>query len=152
MPWKRINQSCRGYQNKRNPWSFWRSSFPCYYTQYINWKNTWVSYFTRNTMFLISRWVNVLSTIVAGGIFMIKNTMVNSIFNFIDTRKMLSVHQSGFHPFDSSVHQLILIVHDIYNSFDANPSLEVRGVFFDIFKAFDRVWHKGLLLKLNPWV
>ena len=48
--------------------------------------------------------------------------MFNSIFNFIGTRNMLSVHQSGFRPGDSYVHQLILIVHDIYNAFDANSS------------------------------
>ena len=75
--------------------------------------------------------------------------MFNSIFNFIDTRNMLSVHQSGFRPGDSCVHQLISIVHEIYSAFDANPSLEVRGVFLDISKAFDRVWHKGLLYKLK---
>ena len=62
---------------------------------------------------------------------------------------MLSVHQSGFRPGDSCVHQLISIVHEIYSAFDANPSLEVRGVFLDISKAFDRVWHKGLLYKLK---
>ena len=67
--------------------------------------------------------------------------MVNSIFRFIDTRKIFSVHQSGFHPGDSCVHQLIGIVDDINNAFDANPSLEVRGVFLDICKTFDRVWH-----------
>ena len=70
--------------------------------------------------------------------------ILNSILNFIDTRNMLSVHQSGFRPGDSCVHQLISIVHDIYNAFDANPSLEVRGVFLDISKAFDRVWYKSL--------
>ena len=75
--------------------------------------------------------------------------MFNSIFSFIDTRNMLSPHQSGFGPGDSCVHQLISIVHDIYNAFDANPSLEVRGAFLDISKAFDRVWHKGLLYKLK---
>ena len=58
---------------------------------------------------------------------------------------MLSVYQSGFRSGDSCVHQLISIVHDIYNAFDTNPSLEVRCVFLDISKAFDRVWHKGLL-------
>ena len=52
---------------------------------------------------------------------------------------MLSVHQSGIHPGDSCVHQLISIVHDIYNAFHTNPSLEVRGVFLDISKAFDKV-------------
>ena len=71
--------------------------------------------------------------------------MFNSIFNFIDARNMLSVHQSGFCFGDSCVHQLISIVLDIYNAFDANPSLDKRGVSLDISKAFDRVWHKGLL-------
>ena len=80
---------------------------------------------------------------------LMKKLMFNSIFSFIDTRNMLSVHQSGFCPGDSCVHQLISIVHEIYSAFDANPSLEVRGVFLDISKAFDRVWHKGLLYKLK---
>ena len=62
---------------------------------------------------------------------------------------MLSVHQSGFRPDDSRVRQLISAVHEIYNAFDANPSLEVRDVFLDISKAFDRMWHKGLLYKLK---
>ena len=52
---------------------------------------------------------------------------------------MLSVHQPGLRPGDSCVHQVIPIVHEIYNDFDANPSLEVRGVFLDISKAFGRV-------------
>ena len=80
---------------------------------------------------------------------LMEKLMFNSIFNFIDTRNMLSVHQSGFRPGDSCVHQLISIVHEIYSAFDANPSLEVRGVFLDISKAFDRVLHKGLLYKIK---
>ena len=80
---------------------------------------------------------------------LMEKLMFNSIFNVIDTRNMLSVQQSGFRPGDSCVHQLISIVHEIYNAFDANSSLEMRGVFLDISKAFDRVWHKGLLYKVK---
>ena len=80
---------------------------------------------------------------------LIEKLMFNSIFNFIDTRNLLSVHQSGFRPSDSCVHQLISNVHEIDNAFDVNPSLEVRGVFLDISKAFDRVWRKGLFYKLK---
>ena len=47
------------------------------------------------------------------------------------------------------MHQLPSITHESYKSFDANPSLEVRSVFLDISKAFDRVWHVGLLYKLK---
>ena len=52
----------------------------------------------------------------------------NSVFNFIDTTNTLLVR-----------FQLILIVHDIYYAFDANPSLEGRGVFLDMSINFDRV-------------
>ena len=34
-------------------------------------------------------------------------------------------------------------------TFDVNPSTEVRGVFVDISKAFDRVWRDGHLYKLK---
>ena len=80
---------------------------------------------------------------------LLEKPIFNSIFNFVDTRNMLSVHQSRFRPGDSYVHQLISIVHDIYNASDVNPSLEIRGVFLDIFKAFDRVGHKSLLYKVK---
>ena len=50
---------------------------------------------------------------------------------------------------DSRVHKILLITHDIYKSFDANPSLEVRGLFLNMSKAFDRAWHECLLFKLK---
>ena len=37
----------------------------------------------------------------------------------------------------------------IHQSFDAYPTLEVRAVFMDISKAFDKVWHDGLIFKLR---
>ena len=62
---------------------------------------------------------------------------------------MLTPHQSGFRPNDSCIYQLISIVHNIYADFDHNPSLEVRSNFLDISKAFNKVWHEGLLYKLE---
>ena len=41
------------------------------------------------------------------------------------------------------------MIYNIYNVFDANPSLEARGAFLDLWKAFDRVWHKDLTYKLK---
>ena len=64
---------------------------------------------------------------------------------FLEDNKLLNCNQSGFRSGDSCVHQLLSITHEIYKSFDANPSLEVRGVILDISKAFNRVWRDALL-------
>ena len=50
-------------------------------------------------------------------------------------------------PADSTVNQLV----DIYNTFckTLDNGLEVRALFCDISIAFDRVWHKVPLAKLN---
>ena len=63
--------------------------------------------------------------------------------------KLLNPNQSGFMPGNSCIHQLISITHKIYVSFDANPSLEVRGVFLDISKALHQVWREGLIYKIK---
>ena len=62
-------------------------------------------------------------------------------------RKVLTTLQSGFISGDSTVNQLV----DIYNSFckALDEGKEVRAIFCDISKAFDRVWHKGLSYKLQ---
>ena len=39
------------------------------------------------------------------------------------------------------------VTHEIYKSFD--DGYEVRGVFLDISKPFNKVWHKGLIYKLK---
>ena len=63
----------------------------------------------------------------------------NNVFEYLTTNKLISNTQSGFKPGDSCVNQLLSITHEIYHSLD--NGLEVRGVFFDISKAFDKVWH-----------
>ena len=71
------------------------------------------------------------------------------MFIYLQENKFLTDNQSGFRSGDSCISQLIAITHGIYQAFDGNPSLETRGVFLDISKAFDKVWHDGLLYKLK---
>ena len=73
----------------------------------------------------------------------------NSLYNYLISNNLLSTHQSGFKPGDSCTNQLLSITHLINSSFDNHESLEVRGVFLDMSKAFDRVWHEGLIYKLK---
>ena len=61
--------------------------------------------------------------------------------------KLIATNQSGFKPGDSCINQLLSITHDIYKSFD--EGYEVMGVFLDIPKAFDKIWHKSIIFQLK---
>jgi hypothetical protein len=69
------------------------------------------------------------------------------VFNFLRETEFFTPFQSGFLPNDSTVNQLTFLYNTFCKALD--DGLEVRTVFFDISKAFDKVWHKGLLVKLN---
>ena len=70
-------------------------------------------------------------------------------FQHLTANELLNPNQSGFRPNDSTINQLLSIVHTIFSAFDCNPPLDVRSVYLDISKAFDRVWHEGLIYKLR---
>ena len=69
------------------------------------------------------------------------------VFNFLNANNVITSLQSGFVPDDFIVNQLL----DIYNTFSKalDDGLKLKASFCDISKAFDRVWHKCLLLKLK---
>ena len=69
------------------------------------------------------------------------------MFKFFIENELISPNQSGFKPGGSWINHLLAITHDIYKSFD--DGFEVGGVFLDISKAFDKVWHEGLIFKLK---
>ena len=83
---------------------------------------------------------------ICGKIF--EKCIYNSIYSYFENNNLFSPYQSGFRKQDSCVSQLLAITHKIFNNFNASPSLETRGVFLDISKAFDTVWHEGLFFKL----
>ena len=69
------------------------------------------------------------------------------VYNYMHDNNLLSRLQSGFRPGDCTVNQLIDIYHTISHALDKKK--HVRLVFCDISKAFDKVWHTGLLFKLS---
>ncbi|MCH2389817.1 MAG: reverse transcriptase family protein [Nitrospinales bacterium] len=62
---------------------------------------------------------------------------------------MISDKQSGYKTGDSTIKQLLAITHEIHKAFDSSPPKEVRAAFLDISRAFDRVWHEGIIFKLK---
>ena len=101
----------------------------------------------KNSNIVVNNYRPVSLLSVCGKI--LERLVFNSIFDFLDNNSLLSANQSGFRPSDSCESQLLSICHEIYASFDCYPTLEVRGVFLDISKAFDRVWHDGLIYKIK---
>ena len=63
--------------------------------------------------------------------------LYNKMFGFFLDKGLISANQSGFKPGDSCINQHLIITHDIYKSFD--DGYEVRDVFLNISKAFDKV-------------
>ena len=66
-----------------------------------------------------------------------ERTIYDNMLKYFLDNNLISPKQSGFRPRDSSINQLLSITHDIFTSFD--NGLELRGVFLDISKAFDKV-------------
>ena len=77
----------------------------------------------------------------------LERLMFNEMFKFFIENELISSNQSGFKPGDSCVNQLVSIIHEIYKSFDKGH--EVRSVFLDISKAFDKIWYDGIIFKLT---
>ena len=69
------------------------------------------------------------------------------LYNYINKHKLLTPCQSGFIPGDSTTFQLLHTYHMFCEAVDNGK--EVRVIFCDISKAFDRVWHQGLIHKLQ---
>ena len=80
-----------------------------------------------------------------------EKAMYHNLLNYTENENLLNINQSGLRANDSYVNQLISITHEIYRAFSCNPSLEVRGIFLDLSKAFDKIWHQALLFKLKSF-
>ena len=84
---------------------------------------------------------------VLGKIF--ERIIFKHVYNHLHENKLLSTCQSGFIPGSSTVTQLLELCHKFSTALDER--MDVRVVYLDISKAFNKVWHQGLLFKLKQF-
>ena len=70
-----------------------------------------------------------------------------SLLSFLQENDIISKHQFGFLPERSTTMQLVFIVEQWLCSMETGHM--TTAVFMDFRKAFDKVWHRGLLYKLT---
>ena len=71
------------------------------------------------------------------------------MLKFFTENNLISQNESSFKPGRSCANQLLPITHQIYKSFDDGH--EVRSVFLDMPKFFEKVWHKDFIFKLKQY-
>ena len=78
-----------------------------------------------------------------------KKILFNILYSYLNANYLITKSQSGFRPGDSTTNQLLFLAEEIHQAFEEPKPLEVRAVFLDISKVFDKVWHDGLIFKLK---
>ena len=76
----------------------------------------------------------------------LERIMTNRLNLFLEKNSLLVKEQSGFRRHRRTADNLMFLIQKISESFILGKS--VCCLFFDISKAFDRVWHDGLIYKL----
>ena len=73
------------------------------------------------------------------------------MFNHFVSNKRFTPSQYGFLLRNLCTAQLLSIVYEMQTNFDSKFADDVRIVFLDLSKAFNTIWHKGVLYKLKPY-
>ena len=71
----------------------------------------------------------------------------NRLYKILEENNILAKQQSGFRNDRSTSDNLLFFTQKVSESI--NKSKKVCSIFFDISKAFDKVWHLGLIYKLR---
>ena len=69
------------------------------------------------------------------------------LLQYLVERKLISPHQFGFMPQKSTTLQLLYLTDRWFRALERGKN--ITAVFLDFRKAFDRVWHPGLLYQLS---
>ena len=80
-----------------------------------------------------------------------EKVIFEDIYEDLTDNQLLTLNQYGFRLGDATINQLLYITHWIYAAFEEFSSRETSAVFLVISKAFDEVWHDGLILKLKNY-
>ncbi|GFT93850.1 RNA-directed DNA polymerase from mobile element jockey [Trichonephila clavipes] len=72
--------------------------------------------------------------------------LLSRIQAFSDSNHIIPDFQHGFRKKTSTCHQLLRTTNLIIDGFNTHRT--TGGIFLDVEKAFDRVWHNGLIFKL----
>ena len=78
---------------------------------------------------------------------LLERAIFKYVFNYLRDHNIITMKQSGFIPGDSTTYQLVHLYHLFTQAIENQK--DIRIVFCDISKAFDKVWHEGLLFKLK---
>lgn len=65
----------------------------------------------------------------------------------IERKKLIPNHQFGFRQKHSTIDQVHRIINTIEETLE--EKLVCSAIFLDVAQAFDKVWHQGLIFKLN---
>ena len=99
----------------------------------------------KNERNIISNYRPISLLPICGKLF--KQIIFDNLYTYIFQNGFITDKQSGYRNGNSTIKQLLSITHEIYKAFDASD--EIRAVLLDISRAFDLVWHDGLIYKLK---
>ena len=89
----------------------------------------------KNDKLIISNYSPISLLPILAKIF--EKIIFEKLYKYLEVNNLITKNQSGFRPGDSCTNQLLSLVHEIHDSFDCG--LEVRSVYLDMSKAFDKV-------------
>lgn len=75
--------------------------------------------------------------------------ILKRINTFINSNNIIPASQFGFRNNHSTIHQLLRLTDFIATNFQ--KSKHTLALFLDVEKAFDKVWHQGLLYKIRQY-